>query len=322
MNYCGVKRKIMNKHENPLVSISTITFNHAPYIRQCLDGFLMQKTDFEFEVLIHDDASTDGTEEIIREYEAKYPDIIKPLYEKENQWVKGRRGSAVFNFPRAKGKYIAMCEGDDYWTDPLKLQKQVDILESNPEYSACAHKFRGLNDGVLGNTSSIDVKNILTLYDLVWNVPFQTATVMFRKKSLIIPPKYSPYILDTFMFMLLAEQGDIYFINEYMSVYRQHEGGVWSGITIMKRIETREFYQNKRIEYFNDRNPRVAKGLKFKLSQDYIWNMFLCIQQLEVINAIKCFNRSFKYSYGKAQIKKIGSIISLVWNKKVLQKDE
>jgi glycosyltransferase involved in cell wall biosynthesis len=75
----------------------------------------------------------DGTEEIIREYEAKYPDIIKPIYEKENQWVKGRKGSAVFNYPRAKGKYIALCEGDDYWTDPLKLQKQVDFLEANPD---------------------------------------------------------------------------------------------------------------------------------------------------------------------------------------------
>jgi glycosyltransferase involved in cell wall biosynthesis len=118
----------------PLVSICTITYNHAPFIRQCLDGFLMQKTNFPFEVLIHDDASTDGTEEIIREYEAKYPELIKPLYEKENQYLKGRRGSKIFNFPRARGKYIALCEGDDYWTDPLKLQKQVEFLEANPDY--------------------------------------------------------------------------------------------------------------------------------------------------------------------------------------------
>ncbi len=123
-----------NNNKTPLVSICSITYQHAPYIRQCLDGFLMQKTDFAFEVLIHDDASTDGTEEIIREYEAKYPDIIKPLYEEENQWVKGRRGSRTFNFPRAKGKYIAMCEGDDYWTDPLKLQKQVDFWKLTHTY--------------------------------------------------------------------------------------------------------------------------------------------------------------------------------------------
>lgn len=94
----------------------------------------MQKTNFAFEVLIHDDASTDGTEEIIRGYEIRYPQMIKPLYEKENQWVKGRRGSAIFNFPRAQGKYIALCEGDDYWTDPYKLKKQVEFLENNPDY--------------------------------------------------------------------------------------------------------------------------------------------------------------------------------------------
>lgn len=118
----------------PLVSVSCITYNHALYIRQCLDGFVMQKTTFPFEVLIHDDASTDGTAEIIKEYEKKYPHIIKPIYEEENQWKKGRRGTRVFNYPRAKGKYLALCEGDDYWTDPLKLQKQVDFLEAHLDY--------------------------------------------------------------------------------------------------------------------------------------------------------------------------------------------
>lgn len=125
----------------PLVSISCITYNHAPYIKQCLDGFLMQKTTFSFEVLIHDDASTDGTTEIIKDYAQKYPDIIKPLYEEENQWIKGRRGSAEFNFPRARGKYIALCEGDDYWIDENKLQMQVDFLENNPEYGMCYTNF-------------------------------------------------------------------------------------------------------------------------------------------------------------------------------------
>src|SRR5690554_4131282 len=125
---------------NPLVSISCITYNHAPYIRQCLEGFLMQQCDFEYEILIHDDASTDGTSDIIREYQEKYPNIIKPIIQTENQWSQGVRGiMARFNFPRAKGKYIALCEGDDYWTDPLKLQKQVDFLEENENYSFCFH---------------------------------------------------------------------------------------------------------------------------------------------------------------------------------------
>lgn len=142
----------------PLVSICTITYNHSQYIRECLDGFLMQKTNFAFEVLIHDDASTDGTEEIIREYEAKYPEIIKPIYEKENQWVKGRRGSNVFNFPRARGKYIALCEGDDYWTDPLKLQKQVDFLEGNPEYGL-VHTDFDIHEIISGNYA----RNVIAL---------------------------------------------------------------------------------------------------------------------------------------------------------------
>ena len=143
---------MMTEHNDNqiIVSISCITYNHAPYIRQCLDGFLMQQTNFAYEVLIHDDASTDGTTEIIKEYEAKYPDIIKPIYEDENQWVKGRRGSAVFNFPRAKGKYIALCEGDDYWTDPLRLQKQVYFLEKHQECSLCCHQYDMLSSENIG----------------------------------------------------------------------------------------------------------------------------------------------------------------------------
>jgi glycosyltransferase involved in cell wall biosynthesis len=132
-------------NNNPVVSISCITYNHAPYISQCLDGFLMQKTDFPIEVLIHDDASTDGTADIIREYEKKYPEIIKPIYQTENQYSKGIRISMTYNYLRANGKYIAFCEGDDYWIDPYKLQKQVDFLEKNPEYGMCCTKVKGYN---------------------------------------------------------------------------------------------------------------------------------------------------------------------------------
>ena len=122
----------------PLVSICCITYNHASYIRQCLDGFLMQKVTFPIEIIINDDCSTDGTTDIIRDYEAKYPNLIKPIYHTENEYSKGTRGMfATYCFPKAKGKYIAMCEGDDYWCDPLKLQMQVDFMESNPDYFLC-----------------------------------------------------------------------------------------------------------------------------------------------------------------------------------------
>lgn len=125
---------MQSNDSKPIVSICCLSYNHAPYIRQCLDGFMMQKTTFPFEVLIHDDASTDGTQAIIREYESKYPDIVKPIYQKENQYSKGIKVSAVYQYPRVRGKYVAMCEGDDFWIDSLKLQKQVDFLENNLDY--------------------------------------------------------------------------------------------------------------------------------------------------------------------------------------------
>ena len=124
-----------------MVSIWCTTYNHEPYIRQCLEGFVMQKTNFRFEAIVHDDASTDGTAAIIHEYAEKYPDIIKPIYKKENQYSKHDDSLGKIMDEACTGKYIALCEGDDYWTDPLHLNKQVTFLEKNPEcvYSCCRY---------------------------------------------------------------------------------------------------------------------------------------------------------------------------------------
>lgn len=121
----------------PLVSICTTTYNHAAYLEQTLDSFLSQKTSFPFEILIHDDCSADGTADIIRRYASRYPEIVKPLYETENQYSKNIPINETFNFPRAEGKYIALCEGDDYWTDDLKLQAQADDMEAHPGCTFC-----------------------------------------------------------------------------------------------------------------------------------------------------------------------------------------
>ena len=227
-----------------VVSISCITYNHAPYIRQCLDGFMMQQTDFAYEVLIHDDASTDGTTEIIKEYETKYPDIIKPIYEEENQWVKGRKGSAVFNFPRAKGKYIALCEGDDYWTDPLKLQKQVDILEGNLNYSICCHKYQWLNDSDLNICVSEDNEVILPdssfnldtlLNSRLWII--QPLTVVFRKNMFDLN-EYQKYAFakDVTLFYHLLKKGDAYLMSDIMGIYRIHDGGAFSNLSWANKL--------------------------------------------------------------------------------------
>lgn len=117
----------------PIISIQCFTYNHVAYIRQCLDGFIMQQTSYDFEAVVHDDASTDGTAEIVREYAEKYPDIIKPIFEIENQYSKKDGSLQRIMDKHCTGKYLAFCEGDDYWTDPLKLQKQVDYMESHPD---------------------------------------------------------------------------------------------------------------------------------------------------------------------------------------------
>jgi len=136
--------EIMNtwKNNNVVVSIDTLSYNHAKYISQCLDGLLKQRTNFAFEILVCDDASTDDTAKLIHEYEEKYPNIVVPLYQIENKYSKGIKMSATYQFPCAKGKYIAICEGDDYWIDENKLQMQVAFLETNPEYGICYTKVK------------------------------------------------------------------------------------------------------------------------------------------------------------------------------------
>lgn len=220
---------ISQKDGSPLVSISCITYNHAPYIRQCLDGFMMQKTNFAFEVLIHDDASTDGTTEIIKEYAAKYPDIIKPLYEEENQWVKGRRGSAVFNYPRAKGKYIAMCEGDDYWIDPLKLQKQVDFLEDNPEYGivrtnvhSYIQKEGRLEENFFSHRKWAKIKD--TYHDYIIHGWFAApCTWMYRSEYVVKYASFNEkdcFTGDIALLLCITQESKIKYLPESTAVYR------------------------------------------------------------------------------------------------------
>lgn len=213
--------------ELPLVSISCITYNHEKYIRDALEGFLIQKTSFPIEILIHDDASTDETVRIIKEYEAKYPDLVKPIYQIENQYSKGVKISATYNFPRARGKYIALCEGDDYWTDPLKLQKQVNFLEANPEYSLCFHNATMIYED---NQESRDFRNIETREytgeEILkeWTIP--TASVVFRK-AMYEPLNHPDFMYgDIILFLSLAEKGKLWGSKEIMSIYRRHAGGI------------------------------------------------------------------------------------------------
>ncbi len=220
----------------PKVSILCITYNHARFIRDALDGFVMQKTNFPFEVLIHDDASTDGTADIIREYATKYPDIIKPILQTENQWSRGISISKVYQWPRIRGEYVAVNEGDDYWTDPYKLQRQVDFMDAHPDYSVCFHPVRvvwdngAYPDSIFPSPKYRFNKTTLELSDLLKHNFIQTNSVMYRWRRECVdlfPTGIMPG--DWYVHLLHAQVGKIGFIPDVMSVYRRNDGGIWTG---------------------------------------------------------------------------------------------
>lgn len=218
-----------------MVSICCLAFNHEPYIRKALDGFLMQKTDFPFEVVIHDDKSTDRTAEMIREYEEKYPHIIHPLYQSENQYSKGIRNiSGAFNFPRATGKYIAMCEGDDYWCDENKLQMQVDYMEAHPDCTLCFHS-AGIEseDKALRSTRirPYEGDRICTAEDVIdKKANYPTASLLFAAEPVKRLPKYyyECPVGDIPLQIYLADLGYAFYMDRQMSIYRQGVSVSWS----------------------------------------------------------------------------------------------
>lgn len=226
----------------PLLSISCITYNHVNYIRQALDGFLMQKTSFPFEIIIHDDASNDGTREIIEEYHKKFPELIFPYFQKENQYSKGIRGITMrYNYPRCRGKYIALCEGDDYWTDPNKLQKQVDFLEKNEDYIACFHN--ALIENEITNqvhkyhdwTDSREVSKIEVIE--IGGYVFPTASLVFRNSidyNWLLKHAYCS-AGDLVLSIELIKKGNLYYLDDIMCNYRRHIGGVYSNLTVNKK---------------------------------------------------------------------------------------
>ena len=219
---------------NPLVSISCLTYNHEDFIEDALSGFLSQETSFSFEILVHDDASTDNTAKVIRRLEKEYPNIIKPVYQKINQWSINREGIRKAQYNRMRGKYVAFCEGDDFWTDPRKLQKQVDFLENNPEYSMCFHPVKQIfvgEDTELNRLSILNENEFKT--DDIWNSWIIQQSTILIKKSILLDDYYvnniskkKMYFGDLFLILCAAEEGKIYGFNEAMSVYRKHPGSI------------------------------------------------------------------------------------------------
>lgn len=211
-----------------LVNICIITYNHEKYIREAIEGVLMQKTPFPFQLIIGEDCSTDNTWEICKEYEKKYPELIKLLPQPETNL--GMMPNFIRTLKACKGKYIALCEGDDYWTDPLKLQKQVDFLEKNEDYIICFHNvdiWKEKSKELIKDYITKDVNETTSVEDLAQENYIHTPSVVLRNFQIEFPNWFSkvPYG-DYALYSLNALKGKIYKLNETMAVYRVHDKGL------------------------------------------------------------------------------------------------
>lgn len=254
------------------ITVFCLTYNHEKYIKQTLEGFVKQKTTFPFKVIVHDDASTDNTASIITEYAKNYPDLIVPIIQKENQFSKKVRIFSAYIQPLLEGDYIAMCEGDDYWTDENKLQIQFDYMENNPQCSLCVHNTKRINEkgedlNAFFNESAID-KNY-TVDEIILAEGgglFHFSSCLIRKSlKLSLPNEFIiKGIGDYPQAIWAALNGEVHYIAKVMSAYRQDSVGSWSERN--KDNNTRAININNLISGLK----RINECTKYKYNKSFV----------------------------------------------------
>ena len=242
------------------VTIMCAAYNQEDYIEDAIESFLMQKTDFKYEIIIHDDASIDKTASIIKEYEKKYPEIIRGIYQEENQFSQGKSIIHDWIYPKARGEYFALCEGDDYWIDPFKLQKQVNGLEEHPEVDMCAHASIVVDSetkNVLRINNPYQEETIATVEDVIMGGGgfFSTNSLVYRRNLEDTLPKFRDFLKLDYTFQIQGSlSGGALYLPEVMSAYRWMAKGSWSSVhssDISKRYIYRE-KENKMFDILNE----------------------------------------------------------------------
>ena len=270
-----------------MVSVLCTAYNHEAYLREALDSMVGQRTDFAYEILVSDDVSTDHTADIIREYEARYPDKVHGLYMTENLYSQGRDIYYEVFFPNARGKYTAFCEGDDCWTDPEKLQRQVDFLEAHPDYTACVHntellKYEGAraDDSLVTREEDCDMEfsDILPGMSYAWH----TSALLGRTDLLANPPDFYTVAADAgfgdFPYALwLRLNGKIRFLARFMSRYRLSSGSDSWSADLEKQTSRRTRFLRGVIDMLTAFRAHVRDEALLKLTDEWIdrWNFQL-----------------------------------------------
>ena len=303
MDFEGVIMKLntnqLNEETEIKVSVYCLAYNHEKYIEQTLQGFVKQITDFRFEVIVHDDASTDNTKSVIQKYVALYPDLFVPIYETENQYSKGKGLIFPILAPKIRGKYVAVCEGDDYWTDEHKLQKQYEVLENNPDCSICVHDAQCIEeDGSLLDKSDtiprrehglkpgvIDKEQIAAeLWLKEGGYPFHTSSYFYKRciieEQINGEAKFIKYMNgDMITLHLCLKHGNYFYIGEVMSHRRKGVPGSWNARWKMADIQTKL----KQLEY------KVIGERMFDEYSDYQFHNYINYYINNNIS-ISCFN--------------------------------
>lgn len=285
----------MNKKaKKPKVSVLCLTYNQSSFVKNMLDSILTQKTNFSFEILIHDDASNDGTVEILKHYQNKYPNIIRVFFEKENQYQKGLRGMvAKILLPEARGEYVALCEGDDFFTNKNKLQLQVDFLDKHQDYALCFHPVKvffenkEMPDHIFPNKEEHREFN---LKGLLKENFIQTNSVLYRKRKKYDLSSENFLPGDWYLHLYHAQFGKIGFINKNMACYRRHSGSMWWNS--YKNIN--DLMLNSGIDhlkFFFEINALYAKNHEYKkiILENFLKILNIYIEAKEnKINQINC----------------------------------
>lgn len=269
----------MNK---PLVSILTVTYNHSKYIGNAIDSFLMQKTDFDIEIIIADDCSTDNNQEIIREYYKKHPKLLNPILRNVNL---GPRQNFIDAFSKCTGKYIALCEGDDYWTDPEKLKKQVDFLEANEEYGICFHRVKIFLENekkLVDDFITREVQSTSDINELVRDNFIHTPSVVLRN-NFDLPDWHSKSPLgDWALYIIAIKESKIMKLDSVMAVYRVSEKGIWSGLSKIQKMENT--YKSFKL---------VHENIKLNYSERIILEKKINKLKIDISN----FKKSLSFTY-------------------------